>query len=158
MNRDTEPVRQPADEFSAGEQSVLFARLVLQLADLARVTMGRVPNPATGQTTRDLDAARMFIDQLAVLELKTRGNLTPEETRLLRDTLMNLRLAFVDAVEEADRNATPQTNAPNQQTDKPQTPTDSSTTTADNQTAKTTSSAEPADSGSRRRFFKKYDV
>jgi hypothetical protein len=40
----------------------------------------------------------MVIDQLEMLETKTRGNLTGDEAKLLRQTLMALRMAYVDAV------------------------------------------------------------
>jgi len=156
MTQENRTVRQPAEEFTSGEQSVLFARLVLQLADLANVMLGRVPNPATGETTRDLDAARIFIDQLSVLELKTRGNLTPEESRLLRDTLMSLRLAFVEAVETATAaQPSPASSAPGEAGSPPAgAPPTSETARATSQPE----TAQEAESESRRRFFKKYDV
>jgi hypothetical protein len=80
--------------------SALFANLVLSQANLALMLLGREPNPETGQLTRDLAAARVFIDQLEMLEIKTRGNLEPTEQALLKQTLMNLRMEFVQAAEE----------------------------------------------------------
>ena len=46
-----------------------------------------------------LEAARMFIDQLEMLEIKAKGNLDADEANLLKQSLMSLRLAFVEAVE-----------------------------------------------------------
>jgi hypothetical protein len=83
----------------ADTQSALFAQLVLQQTNLALMLLGKTPNPQTGETMRDLDAARLFIDQLEMLETKTKGNLTREEARLLQQSLMTLRLSFVEAVE-----------------------------------------------------------
>jgi len=80
-------------------QSALFAQLILQLSNMAMMVMGKVPDPRGGQTLRDLEAAQLFIDQLEALEVKTKGNLTKEEEGLLKQTLMALRLAFVEAVE-----------------------------------------------------------
>jgi len=80
-------------------QSALFAQLVLQQTNLALMLMGKVPNPQSGETMRDLDGARLFIDQLEMLEAKTQGNLSREEARLLQQSLMTLRMAFVEAVE-----------------------------------------------------------
>jgi hypothetical protein len=80
--------------------TALFAQLVIQQANLATLLLGRTPHPETGKTTRDLEAAQMFIDQLEMLESKTRGNLSPEESSLLKQTLMSLRLAFVEAANE----------------------------------------------------------
>ena len=79
--------------------SALFAQLVVQQSNMAMLLMGKVPHPQTGQTMRDIEAARLFIDQLEMLEAKTRGNLTKEEDQLLKQSLMGLRMAFVEAIE-----------------------------------------------------------
>lgn len=81
--------------------AAMFAQMVMQLASTALMLMGRMPNPMTGKTETDLDAARMFIEQLEMLEVKTRGNLGPEEQHLLKQNLMTVRMAFVQAVEGA---------------------------------------------------------
>jgi hypothetical protein len=79
--------------------SALFAQLVLQQANMASMLLGKVPHPETGEVIKDMDAARLFIDQLEMLEVKTKGNLTKEENALLKQSLMSLRLAFVEAME-----------------------------------------------------------
>ena len=79
--------------------SVLFVQLIMQLSNMAMMLLGKLPDPQNGQTVRDLEAARLFIDQLEALEAKTKGNLTKEEDALLKQTLMRLRLSFVEAVE-----------------------------------------------------------
>src|SRR6185503_2931044 len=79
--------------------SALFAQLVVQQSNMAMLLMGKVPHPQTGQTVRDTEAARLFIDQLEMLEAKTKGNLTKEEDQLLKQSLMGLRMAFVEAME-----------------------------------------------------------
>jgi hypothetical protein len=79
--------------------SALFAQLVIQQANMAMLLLGKVPHPQTGETVRDLEAARLFIDQLEMLEAKTKGNLNKEEGQLLKQSLMSLRMAFVDAVQ-----------------------------------------------------------
>lgn len=80
-------------------QSALFAQMILQMSNMAMMVLGKLPDPRSGQTLRDLEAAQLFIDQLEALEAKTKGNLTKEEAALLKQTLMALRLAFVEAVE-----------------------------------------------------------
>ncbi len=99
----------------AGEDmhSALFAQLVLQQTNLALMLLGKMPNPETGETTRDLDTARLFIDQLEMLEAKTKGNLSREEARLLQQSLMTLRLSFVEAA-EAPTGAAPAAGSPPQ--------------------------------------------
>lgn len=79
--------------------SALFAQLILQQTNMALMLLGKIAHPESGQTYRDIDAARLFIDQLEMLEAKTKGNLSKDESALLKQSLMNLRLAFVEAVE-----------------------------------------------------------
>lgn len=79
--------------------SALFAQLIMQQSNMAMLLLGKMPNPQTGETIRDIEAARLFIDQLEMLEEKTRGNLNKDEEHLLRQSLMSLRMAFVEAVE-----------------------------------------------------------
>lgn len=87
-------------DFSRDEmQSALFAQLVMQQSSMAMLLLGKTPHPETGQTVQNLEAARLFIDQLEMLEAKTRGNLNKTEESLLKQTLMALRMAFVESVE-----------------------------------------------------------
>ena len=87
--------------------SALFAQLVMQQANMAMMMLGKVPHPE-GQAVKDLEAAQWFIDQLDMLEAKTKGNLTKEEAGLLKQSLMNLRLAFVEAVEAPQPQSEPE--------------------------------------------------
>ncbi len=77
--------------------SALFASLVVSQARMALMLLGKTPHPETGQTTVDLDGAKLFIDQLEMLEEKTKGNLEQHERKLLRDHLTALQMAFVTA-------------------------------------------------------------
>lgn len=81
--------------------TAMFAQMVMQLASTALVLMGRMPNPMTGKTETDLDAAQLFIEQLEMLAVKTKGNLSNEEQHLLKQNLMTVRMAFVQAAEGA---------------------------------------------------------
>jgi hypothetical protein len=83
--------------------SALFGQMVLQLSQMATMFLGSTPHPQTGESVRDLETARLFIDQLEMLEVKTKGNLSKDEERLLRQSLMSLRMAFVEAVESATK-------------------------------------------------------
>jgi hypothetical protein len=47
----------------------------------------------------------MFIDQLAMIQEKTRGNLTSEETKVLSNALSNLQMAYVEVARETPRGA-----------------------------------------------------
>lgn len=72
-----------------------FALLVTTFATQALSAMGFVPNPATGKPDPNKPLAKHFIDSLSVLQEKTTGNLTAEESELLNDSLHQLRMAFV---------------------------------------------------------------
>src|SRR5215471_1058756 len=96
---ETQVERQATEMASEDRDTALFAQLVMQQSNLALMLMGRVPNPQSGEVVQDIDGARLFIDQLEMLESKTKGNLNKEEANLLKQSLMTLRLAFVEAVE-----------------------------------------------------------
>ncbi len=74
-----------------------FSSFVLSLYSSGLVQMGKVEDPSTGQKSVNLDLAQHTIDMIAMLEEKTRGNLTEEEANLMRALLSELRLAFVEA-------------------------------------------------------------
>jgi hypothetical protein len=78
--------------------AALFAQMVMQLASTALVMLGQAPNPMTGKTETDLETAQLLVEQLEMLEVKTKGNLGADEQRLLKQSLMTLRMAFVEAV------------------------------------------------------------
>ena len=62
------------------EFTFLFAQLVLQQSNMAMMLLGRVPHPESGKVIQDVEAARLFIDQIEMLEVKTKGNLTKANT------------------------------------------------------------------------------
>lgn len=79
--------------------------MVMQNAQMAMMLLSQMPHPETGQTTTDLEGARMFIDQLEMLEVKTKGNLTKDEEQMLKQSLIGSRMAFVAAIEQAEQGA-----------------------------------------------------
>ena len=89
----------PANASRGELMSALFAGMVMQQTNMALMLVGKIPHPESGQTLRDVEGARMFIDQLEMLEFKTRGNLDKQEERLLKQSLTALRLAFVEAID-----------------------------------------------------------
>ena len=80
-----------------GEMTQRFIELVMMQAQQAAMFLGRLPGPEGQQPEVNLEFARMFIDQLEMLQEKTRGNLSNEETQVLNGVLADLRLAFVQA-------------------------------------------------------------
>jgi len=74
-----------------------FFTFVLGLGSSAFIHLGDAPHPETGQAAApDLALAQQTIDVLAMLQEKTRGNLTPEEDALMGQLLRDLRLRFVE--------------------------------------------------------------
>jgi len=76
---------------------ISFMAFVLSLAHTAAVHFGDVPDPVSGARDANLPAAQQMIDILALIEEKTRGNLTAEERQLLEQVLFELRMRFVEA-------------------------------------------------------------
>lgn len=96
----------------SGELSQRFIEFVVMHAQNAALFLGQIPNPKTGQGEVNLDLAKMFIDQLAMIQEKTRGNLTSEETTVLRNALSNLQMAYVETSGGARPQDAPQPEAP----------------------------------------------
>jgi len=132
--------------------AALFAQMIMQQSNLALMLLGKVAHPETGKTLRDLDGAQLFIDQLEMLEAKTKGNLSLPESALLKQTLMSLRLAFVEAV-NAPPAATPESAKPATAPTGEDLPTP---TTTENQTSPLDPGAAAAEEESKKRFSKKY--
>lgn len=74
-----------------------FLTLVATLASQATIQMGLIEHPLAKKVQKDLKQARYAIDLIAVLQEKTRGNLTDEERRVLDRVLGELRMKFVEA-------------------------------------------------------------
>jgi hypothetical protein len=139
-----------------GEMTQRFIEFVMMHAQNAALFLGQIPNPKTGQPEINLDLARMFIDQLEMIQEKTRGNLTNEETMVLRNTLSNLQMAYVEASgtteyspsgPDAYAHGGPPESAPSQPSEQP--------TSAAPEQAPPITSTEP-ESESRKKFTKSY--
>ncbi len=90
--------RKPADS-PGGHREMPMADFNLFLSSLsmqAMVALGEVAHPATGAPQEDLEQARYLIDVLGILQEKTQGNLTQEESGLLEGLLYELRMKFVE--------------------------------------------------------------
>ena len=78
-----------------GAQSPGFMDLVAVLAEPIAFLLGDAQLP-DGQSAEDLPRARLHIDLLAVLQEKTRGNVSEQETAVLEDLLAQLRMRYVE--------------------------------------------------------------
>ncbi len=96
-----------AKEAGAGEAAadaapgikVDFSTLLLSLFSSALIQMGEMADPASGRKSVRLEEARHSIDILDILAEKTKGNLTRDEEELLRQTLTQIKMKYVRAVQ-----------------------------------------------------------
>lgn len=78
--------------------AVTFSGFILSLATTAAVHFGDIADPSTGKPiTPDLATAAQMIELIALLQTKTKGNLSESEARLVEDLLYELRMRFVQA-------------------------------------------------------------
>lgn len=69
--------------------------LIMSLASSAVMAMGLAPDPQTGKTSKDKNMARFNIDLLVVLQQKTKGNLSADESQFLDNLINDLQMKFV---------------------------------------------------------------
>lgn len=77
------------------QRSLLFMMLVSQHEQIAMIGLGKMKNPSTDKTEKDLSAARFAIDTLDMIQKYTEGNLNNEERSYLEQILSTLRLNYV---------------------------------------------------------------
>jgi cell division septation protein DedD len=107
----------------SGELSQRFIEFVMMQAQNAALFLGQIPNPKTGEGEVNLELAKMFIDQLAMIQEKTRGNLSGEEAAVLGNTISNLQMVYVEVSQHAPKGAVPpKTPAPEQEPETSTTP------------------------------------
>ena len=83
--------KRPPEPLPPPTLTFLASTLYLQGA----IAMGLLPSPISDKPELELDKARHAIDMLAMLQQKTEGNRTPEESDELEAMLHQLRMAFV---------------------------------------------------------------
>ncbi len=69
--------------------------LIMSIASSAVMAMGLSPDPQTGKTGKDKEMARFNIDLLLVLQQKTKGNLSNDETQFLENLISDLQIKYV---------------------------------------------------------------
>jgi hypothetical protein len=135
--------------------AALFANMVIQQTNMAMMLLGKVPHPETGQFLHDVEAARMFIDQLEMLEAKTKGNLNKQEEGLLKQALTALHMTFVAAM-DAPPGDKPTEPIITPATPAPATSPDPAPAAATKPAPAPTGEPAPAQEESRKKFSKKY--
>lgn len=73
-----------------------FVQFVMMQTQNIFYVLGRIPSPDGRPIPPNLEAAKLLIDQLEMIQEKTRGNLSAQESAILTDALKNVQLAFVE--------------------------------------------------------------
>ncbi|MEE2736787.1 MAG: DUF1844 domain-containing protein [Planctomycetota bacterium] len=96
LSQNFEDTKESAKTQPASLPPASFSFLVSTLSTQAMIAMGAIPNPLNNETDIRLDQAKHFIDTLSMLDKKTEGNLTKEESDLMQAVLHELRLGFLN--------------------------------------------------------------
>lgn len=89
-----------------------FLGLISLLANSALQQLGKVINPVSGKIEKSLEGARLTIDWLRMMKVKTAGNLTAQEDQILTSYITNLQLNYVDELENEKKSAGKETEEP----------------------------------------------
>jgi len=74
-----------------------FTHFVFSISTSALIQLGEVQDPFTQKTAKNLPLAKQTIDLIGMLKEKTKGNLSPEEEKLIESVLYDLRMRYVKA-------------------------------------------------------------
>ena len=89
-----------------------FVQFVMMQAQNIFYVLGRIPSPDGRPIPPNLEAAKLLIDQLEMIQEKTRNNLSAQESSILDDALKNVRLAFVEVSGGTPASMMPKSNLP----------------------------------------------
>jgi len=89
-----------------------FVQFVMMQAQNIFYVLGRIPSPDGRPIPPNLEAGKILIDQLEMVQEKTRGNLSTQESSILEDALKNVRLAFVEVSGGTPASMMPKSNLP----------------------------------------------
>ena len=74
-----------------------FSQFIFSLSTSAFIQLGEIQDPFTQKAEKNLPLAKQTIDLIAMLKEKTKGNLTPEEGKIIENLLYDLRMRYVKA-------------------------------------------------------------
>jgi Domain of unknown function (DUF1844) len=106
---ETAPEDAPKSEAKGTEEwqdqpPMTFITLVLSLSTQAMVNLGDLPDPVDKEQCQNLGSAKQLIDLLGVLDEKTKGNLSSEESQFLTSSLADLRIRYVERCKACKEN------------------------------------------------------
>ena len=85
----------PDADLPGADDPASFASFLMSIASNAASSLGMMEHPVTGKREVDLELGKHWIDVIAMLQQKTRGNLLPQEQQILDGLLADLRMQFV---------------------------------------------------------------
>jgi hypothetical protein len=74
-----------------------FTNFIFSLSTSVLIQLGEIQDPFTQKSAKNLPLAKQTIDLIGMLKEKTKGNLTPEEERVIEYVLYDLRMRYVKA-------------------------------------------------------------
>jgi hypothetical protein len=90
-----------AEQDSSAQQGPLpeidFTNFMLSLSTSALIQLGEIQDPFTQKSAKNLPLAKQTIDLIGMLKEKTKGNLSPEEEKVIEYVLYDLRMRYVKA-------------------------------------------------------------
>jgi hypothetical protein len=87
-----------AEDLADARDPASFVSFMMSIASNAASALGMMEHPVTHQRDVDVELGKHWIDILGMLQKKTAGNLTPQETRMLEGLLADLRMQYVSLV------------------------------------------------------------
>lgn len=81
----------------------VFMNFLSGLVQQALMQLGQMENPFTGGRDLDLEGARYTVELLAVIQEKTKGNLSGQEDRALTEALRELKMSYVEIANEVSK-------------------------------------------------------
>jgi hypothetical protein len=91
----TEKGNTPSEKTAGALPMITFSTFIASLNAAVLANLGIIEEPGTGRRSKNLLLAKQTIDILAMLEEKTRGNLTSDESTILQSVLYDLRIMYV---------------------------------------------------------------
>jgi hypothetical protein len=94
------PEQVPGEDTFTSEEplpEIDFTHFIVSLSTSALIQLGEIQDPFTQKTAKSLLLAKQTIDLIAMLQEKTKGNLAPEEKKMIESVLYDLRMRYVKA-------------------------------------------------------------
>ena len=92
-----EPLRGDASAKEEALPEIDFNSFIFSISTAALIQLGEIEDPFTQKSAKNLPLAKQTIDLIGMLKEKTKGNLTPQEERVIENILYDLKMRYVKA-------------------------------------------------------------